>query len=611
MTIELHSNLLNSMAGKLSSLLDKLTGQDTTLKDLQSACKTISSDEIDLSDVVTNIQNSSDSQSEQKKKLLKLKEKVENFIDKAEQVDTDVKDLINRRKDEFYKAHYNLKPYSEMGFWEKRWDNLKKVGQWCKEHWKLVVVILIVIVAVVCLFIPGVNAFVLGLLGPILGPILMSAFTGALWGVGIGGLMGGLSSMATGGSFLEGFENGAFTGAITGLITGGLGGVFEFLSSSCTVLQTLGVTASNFGKVLKIVSVISKVSGGISMGMFAFDALAVTAGAIWGNDNWFTAFNLNLHSSKLYNGFQIGIGITALLSGSMSKGMRKAACFVAGTMILTATGLVAIENIKAGDKVISTNEDTFETAEKLVLETYIRGTTELIHLTINGEKIITTFEHPFYVKEHGFVNAGELFIGDKLLDSNGNVLLVEDITLETATEPTTVYNFQVEDFHTYHVGKSGALVHNASMEYKIPSSGRKLEMNDVDIDENYEYTKKDRDLFSQERKTFESTSQDGVKAKFLKEEVASLGEDFLKSKGLSDADIARINDGRIPKDYNIHHKYPLDDGGTNSSDNLILIKQKGVSDHQNFTDYQNSITAGLKPGETKVIDWPVPTGKVY
>ena len=42
-----------------------------------------------------------------------------------------------------------------------------------------------------------------------------------------------------------------------------------------------------------------------------------------------------------------------------------------------------IENIKAGDKVISTNHETFETAEKTVLETYIREDSKLIHLVIN------------------------------------------------------------------------------------------------------------------------------------------------------------------------------------------------------------------------------------
>ena len=33
-------------------------------------------------------------------------------------------------------------------------------------------------------------------------------------------------------------------------------------------------------------------------------------------------------------------------------------------------------------------------------------------------------------------------------------------------KPVKVYNFQVEDFHTYHVSGFSVLVHNASNEYK-------------------------------------------------------------------------------------------------------------------------------------------------
>ncbi|CDG36522.1 hypothetical protein CTHBC1_1914 [Acetivibrio thermocellus BC1] len=137
-------------------------------------------------------------------------------------------------------------------------------------------------------------------------------------------------------------------------------------------------------------------------------------------------------------------------------------CFVAGTLILTATGLVAIENIKAGDKVIATNPETFEVAEKTVLETYVRETTELLHLRINGEVIKTTFEHPFYVKDVGFVEAGKLQVGDKLVDSRGNVLVLEGKRLEITDKPVKVYNFKVDNFHTYHVGENRVLVHNAN-----------------------------------------------------------------------------------------------------------------------------------------------------
>lgn len=32
-------------------------------------------------------------------------------------------------------------------------------------------------------------------------------------------------------------------------------------------------------------------------------------------------------------------------------------------------------------------------------------------------------------------------------------------------EPVTVYNFQVDDYHTYHIGENGVWVHNAGKEY--------------------------------------------------------------------------------------------------------------------------------------------------
>ena len=67
---------------------------------------------------------------------------------------------------------------------------------------------------------------------------------------------------------------------------------------------------------------------------------------------------------------------------------------------------------------------------------------------MNGEEIVTTVDHPFYVKNQGFIKAGELIVGDELLDSNCNVLLVENHSVELTDEPVTVYNFQVEDFHT-------------------------------------------------------------------------------------------------------------------------------------------------------------------
>ena len=153
----------------------------------------------------------------------------------------------------------------------------------------------------------------------------------------------------------------------------------------------------------------------------------------------------------------------------MNKGFNSAAnkagvkpsCFVAGTLVMAVAGMVAIEKIKSGDKVISTDPETMETSPKTVLETYIREVTTLVHLTVNGEEIVTTVDHPFYVKNQGFIKAGELIVGDELLDVNGNILLVENFAIELTEKPVTVYNFQVEDFHTYFVGTSQIMVHNS------------------------------------------------------------------------------------------------------------------------------------------------------
>ena len=43
----------------------------------------------------------------------------------------------------------------------------------------------------------------------------------------------------------------------------------------------------------------------------------------------------------------------------------------------------------------------------------------------------------------GFVQAGELKVGDELVDVNNNILLIEDYSVEIPEEPTTVYNFML------------------------------------------------------------------------------------------------------------------------------------------------------------------------
>ena len=143
------------------------------------------------------------------------------------------------------------------------------------------------------------------------------------------------------------------------------------------------------------------------------------------------------------------------------KAFDGALCFVAGTMVLTGKGHAAIETIQPGDQVWALDECTGDIALKKVVETYINETDEIIHLFVNGEQILATPAHPFYSPVKGWMDAVQLRAGDILVLVNGEYVVVEKVQHEILETPVEVYNFQVEDYHTYYVGNSGVLVHNS------------------------------------------------------------------------------------------------------------------------------------------------------
>ena len=149
----------------------------------------------------------------------------------------------------------------------------------------------------------------------------------------------------------------------------------------------------------------------------------------------------------------------------VGNGIKKVAnkisdCFVAGTMVATANGHSFIETITIGDYVWATNPETGETALKQVVNTFVNETTEVTHVTINGEVITSTQTHPYYVVHEGWVLAKDLRAGDILVLLNGKQVVLELVQHEILESPIVTYNFEVEDFHTYYVGESDILVHN-------------------------------------------------------------------------------------------------------------------------------------------------------
>ena len=134
---------------------------------------------------------------------------------------------------------------------------------------------------------------------------------------------------------------------------------------------------------------------------------------------------------------------------------------VAGTLVLTIEGSKPIEEIKAGDFVYSTNPETGESEYKEVARVFRRESDIIIHVFVNGEEIETTPNHPFWVEDQ-WVNAKDLSEGDVLTLADGTTAFITKTYGEQLDEPVIVYNFEVQDFHTYYVTDAGVLVHNAN-----------------------------------------------------------------------------------------------------------------------------------------------------
>lgn len=164
------------------------------------------------------------------------------------------------------------------------------------------------------------------------------------------------------------------------------------------------------------------------------------------------------------------------ISGAISGTKTSRYCFVAGTAVLTESGLMAIEDIKAGDTVWAALPETGQKELKKVVRTFENETSELVHVKVEGEVISATPSHPFYSPVKGWTNAIDLRAGDVLVLQNGNYVIIEEVQHEILESPVKVYNFEVEDFHTYYVGENSVLTHNKCKAKKVPKKHVKVKV---------------------------------------------------------------------------------------------------------------------------------------
>ena len=175
--------------------------------------------------------------------------------------------------------------------------------------------------------------------------------------------------------------------------------------------------------------------------------------------NWWQGYNEYHWPRPTLFAYQFKASTYTYGSSSYSErtGTRATSCFLAGTPVRTEAGLVPIESLQPGDRVLAQDQDTGELTYKLVLRTTLRPPAKMVRITAGSESITTTLGHPFWVSGHGWKMAKEFKAGDRLHSHGG---AIEVTNIEPLEKPEPAHNLVVADFNTYFVGNQGLLVHD-------------------------------------------------------------------------------------------------------------------------------------------------------
>jgi len=140
-------------------------------------------------------------------------------------------------------------------------------------------------------------------------------------------------------------------------------------------------------------------------------------------------------------------------------------CFPEYTKVLTPDGSKSIIEISVGDFVLSFDYKTGDVLPKKVTHKFIHDGKEIADIyrytLSNGILLDITKNHSVFTENGEFKQIGKLNIGDKLIDIDDNhISIISCEFLKT----DTVYNLEIEDFHTYFA--ESIKVHNA---LKVPA----------------------------------------------------------------------------------------------------------------------------------------------
>jgi hypothetical protein len=133
-------------------------------------------------------------------------------------------------------------------------------------------------------------------------------------------------------------------------------------------------------------------------------------------------------------------------------------CFVAGTLVETHRGRIAIERVLVGDMVLSKNIASGALEFKPVLQRTVREPSELTLLKAGGNSFECTRGHFFWVSGRGWLKAEDLRPG-MVLHAAEKPVKVEEACMGGEAE---TYNLRVADNANYFVGEGRILSHDVT-----------------------------------------------------------------------------------------------------------------------------------------------------
>ncbi len=210
-----------------------------------------------LEATISSLRSSTDTQEDKLDALEKISDDTDGFVNDVVSIDEAAAEAINTGKNRFYDDYGYLKPDSEKSEWEKFKEACGTFGDWVKDHWKQIVIgIVVIAVGAVLTALTGgtfLAAFLVGLKAALISGLIGGAISAGI--SLIGALIKGESFGTTMGHLVRSFGDG-FAG---GFMWGGIfAGASQILGSGLRIAaakapETMGKLLTRNGKISEFI----------------------------------------------------------------------------------------------------------------------------------------------------------------------------------------------------------------------------------------------------------------------------------------------------------------------------------------------------------------------